>query len=204
MKVFVTGATGFVGTAVINALHERDHEVVGLVRDANKGQALEQLGVTLVVGDMLKPASYEGVVSTVDAVIHTAQYGIQGRFTRKKFEQIEQADVLMTRTLARACLAHNKKLLYTSGVFNYGDHGEEWITEQTPLHPSPLGEAHTKVVEELLPLSKAQHLRCYYSLPWLCLRIWWAVQAVLLRHLAKKATAYLWQRPELLESHSRR
>jgi len=33
--------------------------------------------------------AYEGVVPTVDAVIHTAQYGIQGRFTRKKFEQIE-------------------------------------------------------------------------------------------------------------------
>lgn len=159
MKVFVTGATGFVGKAVIKALRVRDHEVVGLVRDANKGQALEQLGVTLVVGDMLKPASYEGVVPTVDAVIHTAQYGIQGRFTRKKFEQIEQADVLMTRTLARACLAHDKKLLYTSGIFNYGDHGDEWITEQTPLHPSPLGEAHTKMVEELLPLFREQHLR---------------------------------------------
>ncbi len=159
MKVFVTGATGFVGKAVIKALRARDHEVVGLVRNANKGQALEQLGVTLIVGDMLKPDSYEGVVPTVDAVIHTAQYGIQGRFTRKKFKQIEQADVLMTRTLARACLAYDKKLLYTSGIFNYGDHGDKWITEQTPLHPSPLGEAHTKVVEELLPLFREQHLR---------------------------------------------
>ena len=158
MKVFVTGATGFVGKAVVKALRQRDHEVVGLVRDANKGQALEQLGVTLVVGDMLNPASYEGVVSTVDAVIHTAQYAIQGRFTRKKFEQIERADILMTRTLARACLAHNKKLLYTSGVFNYGNHGDEWITEQTPLHPSPLGKAHTKVVVELLTFYREQHL----------------------------------------------
>ena len=43
------------------------------------------------IGDMLKLSSYEGVVSTVDAVIHTAQYAIQGRFTRKKLEQIEQA-----------------------------------------------------------------------------------------------------------------
>jgi nucleoside-diphosphate-sugar epimerase len=159
MKVFVTGATGFVGQAVVRALREKNHEVVGLVRDATRGQGLEQLGVTLVVGDMLKPATYEGVVPTVDAVIHTAQYGIQGRFTRKKFKQIEQADMLMTRTLSRACLAHNKRLLYTSGVFNYGDHGDEWITEQTPLHPSPLGEAHTKVVEELLALFREQHLR---------------------------------------------
>jgi nucleoside-diphosphate-sugar epimerase len=159
MRVFVTGATGFVGQAVVRALRQREHAVVGLVRDAYKGQALEQLGATFVVGDMLNPASYEGVVPTVDAVIHTAQYGIQGRFTRKKFAQIEQADVLMSRTLARGCLAHNKKLLYTSGVFNYGDHGDAWITEQTPLHPSPLGEAHTKVVEELLPLALGQHLR---------------------------------------------
>lgn len=55
MKVFVTGATGFVGQAVVRALRRREHEVVGLVRDAHKGQALEQLGATLVVGDMLEP-----------------------------------------------------------------------------------------------------------------------------------------------------
>lgn len=159
MKVFITGATGFVGKAVIKALLQRGHEVVGLVRDASKGQELERLGAAFVVGDMLKPASYEGITSTVDAVIHAAQYSVQGRFTRKKFEQVEQADVLMTRTLSQACLTHNKKLLYTSGVFNYGDHGDEWITEQTPLRPSPLGKAHTRVVEELLPLAREQHLR---------------------------------------------
>lgn len=159
MKVFVTGATGFVGQAVVRELRRREHEVVGLVRDATKGQALEQLGVRPVVGDMLQPATYEGVVPAVDAAIQAAQYGIQGRFTRKKFRQIEQTDVLMTRTLARACLAHGKKLLYTSGVFNYGDHADAWITEQTPLHPSPLGEAHTKVVQELLALYREQHLR---------------------------------------------
>jgi nucleoside-diphosphate-sugar epimerase len=159
MKVFVTGATGFVGKAVIMALLGRGHEVVGLVRDVSKAQALEKLGVTLVVGDMLEPTSYEEVVPTVDAVINTAQYGIHGRFTRKKFAQIDHADELMTRTLARACLAHDKKLLYTSGVFNYGDCGETWITEETLLHPSPLGEAHTKMVNELLPLFREQHLR---------------------------------------------
>ena len=59
MKVFVTGATGFVGQAVVKSLRRRDHEVVGLVLEARKGKALEQLGVTLAVGDMLKPATYE-------------------------------------------------------------------------------------------------------------------------------------------------
>ena len=159
MKIFVTGATGFVGKAVIKALLQRNHEVVGLVRDANKARALEQLGVTLVVGDMLEPDSYEGVVPTVDVVVHTAQYGIQGRLTNKKFAQIEQADLLMAQTLARACLAHNKKMLYTSGIFNYGDHGDEWITEQTPFNPSPLGKAHARVAEELLRMVREEQLR---------------------------------------------
>lgn len=159
MKVFVTGATGFVGNAVVRALLQRGHEVIGLVRDPNKGQTLERLNATFVVGDMLTPASYEGTVAVVDAVVHTAQYSIQGRFTNKKFEQVEQADTLMTRALSHACLTHDKKFIYTSGVFNYGDHGDEWITEQTPLRPSPLGRAHTRVVEELLPLAQKQHLR---------------------------------------------
>lgn len=159
MKIFVTGATGFVGNAVIKALLQRNHEVVGLVRDANKGRALEQLGVTLVVGDMLEPDSYVGVVPTVDVVVHTAQYGIHGRLTNKKFAQIEQADLLMSQTLARASLAHDKKMLYTSGIFNYGDHGDEWITEQTPFNPSPLGKAHARVVEELLRLVREEQLR---------------------------------------------
>ena len=158
MRVFVTGATGFVGKAVVQALLLRQHEVVGLVRDASKGEALARLGVTLAIGDMLTPTSYEGAVAMVDDVVHTAQYSVRGRLTRKKFAQIEQADVVMTRALARACVAHDKKLLYTSGVFNYGDHGEEWITEETPLHPSPLGEAHTKMVEELLVLFREQGL----------------------------------------------
>src|SRR5258708_154817 len=101
MKVFVTGATGFVGSAVVKALRQRGHEVVGLVRDANKGKALEQLGATLAIGDMLQPASYEGIVPTVDVVINAAQFGIQGRFTNKKRTQIEHADELMTRTLSQ-------------------------------------------------------------------------------------------------------
>ncbi len=165
MKVFVTGATGFVGKAVIKALRQRDHEVVGLVRDVNKGKALAQSGVTLAVGDMLNPSTYEGVVQTVDAVIHTAQYGIQGRLTGKKLKQIEQADALMTRTLSEACLEYDKKFIYTSGCFNYGDRGDEWITEETSLLPSPLGEGHTQMVKLLLSLYKEKYLRVIIVAP---------------------------------------
>ena len=45
----------------------------------------------------------------------------------------------MTSALAEACIEHDKVLLYTNGCFGYGDHGEAWITEETPFSPSPMG-----------------------------------------------------------------
>jgi nucleoside-diphosphate-sugar epimerase len=165
MRVFVTGATGFVGKAIVKALLKREHEVVGLVRDAKKANALEKLGVTLVVGDMLEPASYEHVVPTVDGVIHAAQYPIQGRFTKQKIGQMEQADILMTRTLSQACLQHNKTFVYTSSTLTYGDHADRWITEQEPLHAPPIAEGHEQLVKELLPLHRDQHLHVIIIAP---------------------------------------
>jgi nucleoside-diphosphate-sugar epimerase len=165
MRVFVTGATGFVGKAIVKALLQRNHEVVGLVRDVKKGKALEQLGVTLVVGDMLEPTSYEGVVSTVDAVIHAAQSPIQGRFTQQKVRQMEQADILMTQVLSQACLQHDKKFLYTSSCLTYGDQADRWITEQNPLHAPLISEAHEQMVKELLSLHREKHLRVIIIAP---------------------------------------
>jgi hypothetical protein len=52
----------------------------------------------------------------------------------------------MTDTLARACLATATRFIYTSGVFNYGDCGDAWITEDTPFNPSPLGVGHAAEV----------------------------------------------------------
>ena len=165
MRVFVTGATGFVGKAIVKALLHRKHEVLGLVRDAQKAKSLEQLGVTLVVGDMLQPASYENVVPTVDGVIHAAQYPIQGRFTKQKVGQMEQADILMTRTLAQACLQHDKKFVYTSSTLAYGDHADKWISEQDALHAPPIAEGHEQLAKELLTLHQEKHLRVIIIAP---------------------------------------
>ena len=159
MNILVTGATGFVGSAVVRALLGAGHTVTGLVRTPAKAQALEALGMRSAVGDMLEPQTYTPLVKDVDAVIQAAQYGVSGRMTNKKVAQINHADEVMTLALAEACLEHNKVLLYTNGCFGYGDHGDAWITEKTPLSPSPMGVGHAAVVEQLLDLYKTKNLK---------------------------------------------
>ncbi len=149
MRVLVTGATGFVGGAVVRDLVGRGHHVVGLVRDPERARTASPDGVDLRRGDMLQPETYAPLVPEVDAVIHTAQLAVGGRLTTAKSQRLFAADALMTQTLADACVSDGKRLVYTGGCFDWGDHGEDWIDEDTPLTPSPMGQGHARQAEYL-------------------------------------------------------
>jgi nucleoside-diphosphate-sugar epimerase len=159
MKVLLTGATGFVGSAIAHELLRRGHHVIGLVRDPAKAGKLAALGVHLERGDMLEPDTYRPLVAQADAVIHAAQLGVSGRFNQANKQKINAADALMTTTLADECVRHGKKLVYASGCFNYGNHDEEWIDETTAATPSPLGEGHHAMVQYLLDRHQREGLR---------------------------------------------
>lgn len=165
MRIFVTGATGFVGQAVTRALLANSHDVLALVRTPAKAADLEAAGATLATGDMVQPDTYRPLVDEVEAVIHTAQYGTSGRLTRVKLEQVKAADATMTKALAQACLEQHKRLVYTSGCFNYGDHKDAWITEATPETPSPLGEGHHELTKYLLNLHQQAGLEVVILAP---------------------------------------
>lgn len=149
MRVLVTGATGFVGSAVVSRLLAEGHEVEALVRDT--GRARDSLGEapTLRTGDMLSPDTYAPWVGGVDAVVHAAMLSSPGRLTGRRAEQLFEADRVMTVALADECVRHGRRLIYTGGCFDWGDHGEEWIDETTPLTPSPLGMGHVRMARLL-------------------------------------------------------
>ena len=147
-SVFVTGATGFVGAAVVRALVAAGHRVAALVRSPERARLLPA-GVHPVIGDMLRPETYRDAAAAADAVVHTAQVRVQGRVTKRKLARLAAANDVMTAELARVCGDNGSRLVYTSGCFGYGDRGTDLITEDTPLDPSPLGAAHARQVARL-------------------------------------------------------
>jgi NADH dehydrogenase len=70
MRVFVTGATGFVGHEVVASLLARRHHVTAVVRDPAGAADLAAAGVTLVTGDVLEPSSLQRSMPGHDAVVH--------------------------------------------------------------------------------------------------------------------------------------
>ena len=97
-RVLVTGASGFVGSHLAEALAARGDEVVCLVRKTSKTDRLRRLGVRLVSGDVTDPASLAGAVRGVQTVYHVA--GATLVLRRRQYYEVNQQGV---GNVARVC-----------------------------------------------------------------------------------------------------
>lgn len=111
MRVFVTGATGFVGSAVVAELGRRGHQVIGLARSERAARALLQTGIGIHRGDVEVPESLTPILSEVDAVIHTA---FNHDFSR--YLENCEADRRLLDILAGALAGTDKALIATSAT----------------------------------------------------------------------------------------
>ncbi|VXC53745.1 NAD-dependent epimerase/dehydratase family protein [Nocardioides sp. AX2bis] len=128
MKVFLTGATGYVGEAVAGLLVAQGHTVVGLTRDprSSRASALEDAGVRVVAGDVGDAASYRARLAAAEVVIHTVA---DGRRPVKGDERLFD-ELLALRAAGRA-----PHLVYTTGCSVYGAHSHPLLDESTPTDP---------------------------------------------------------------------
>ncbi|MFC5664513.1 NAD-dependent epimerase/dehydratase family protein [Kitasatospora misakiensis] len=124
MKVLLTGATGYIGSAVTDHLHAAGHQVVALTRSAEPqpGRGWD----AQLVGDTADPASLAGAVtSDIEAVIHLAPPSGDA-----------EVDTAVIEALAAPLRGTGRPLVYTSGVWVLGATGEaQEVGEDAPTNP---------------------------------------------------------------------
>lgn len=143
MRIFLTGATGYIGSAVLDAALRANHQVTALVRTPQAADALASRGATPVLGDLKTVKSYRGPAEAHDAYIHTAAD------SSPKREEIDRKalDILLSAASASAKTSP-VSFVYTSGIWVLGSNAQP-MDETAQANPGQLlgwRPAHEQIV----------------------------------------------------------
>ena len=136
MQVFLTGATGFVGSAVLETMIKGGHRVTALARDPEKAERLLAKGATPIIGELGLPKTYVDAVKSADAVVHTALETLPRGIAKDK----EALDIMLGAQM-EASQADGKArvFIYTSSIWVLG-RTVKAAEEDAPLEPLPYSE----------------------------------------------------------------
>ncbi len=134
MRIFLTGATGFIGSRIIPELLEAGHEVLGLTRSDAGAQSLTAAGADAYRGTLEDAGSLRGGAAQADAVIHTA---FDHDFT--KLAANCEKDRRVIEALGSELKGSNRPLIITSGTGMGGARPGQPATEDVfnRDHPNP-------------------------------------------------------------------
>ncbi len=144
MRIFITGGTGLVGSAVLKALIDHGHSVSALARSDEKAEQLSQMGATPIQGDLTDPAHWVPKALEHEGIIQAAA----------TFESnMGDTDIAMVNSLVEhaANLPADTKinLIYTGGCWLYPEAPVIPITERHVLDPLPAFEWMLDSIEHL-------------------------------------------------------
>ena len=152
MRIFITGATGYIGSAVAPALLDRGHEVTALVRPETDSGSLRDRGAVIVAGDLASLPSLADSLGSYDAFLHIAQ------------ANTPEAPAL-NRTALDVFTAQPGFLVYTSGVWVFGNTFDEVVDESSPVNPLPIVAWRPEQEQAALATGRSAVLRpgCVYG-----------------------------------------
>ncbi|MGH9495008.1 MAG: TIGR01777 family oxidoreductase [Candidatus Sulfotelmatobacter sp.] len=130
-RVLVSGASGFIGSALLPALKNTGAQIVRLSRSGSPTPAHDEQMIPWNPAQQLAAEA----VSGFDAVIHLAGESIAGRWSEEKKKKIRESRVIGTRNLAQALAqAKRKPQVFISGsaIGYYGDRADEVLNESSP------------------------------------------------------------------------
>lgn len=129
MRIFLTGATGYIGTSVAEAFNKAGHAVIGLARSDEAAEKLRRIGVEPWRGNLFEPGTIAAAARAADAVIHAATTNDASN---------PSADAATIDAVLGTLAGTGKPFLYTSGLWVHGETKGEVIDERGALNPIPL------------------------------------------------------------------
>ncbi|MEK3800610.1 SDR family oxidoreductase [Peribacillus sp. FSL H8-0477] len=163
MRVFVTGATGYIGSAVIRELLSAGHQVVGLARSDNSAAKLKEVGVESHRGDIDDLDSLRSGAAAADGVIHLAFNhdfaNFDGALTADLHAVEAMGSALEGSGKPFVITTHNNGVAAENVVLSLAEHGVR--TSIVELCPSVHGEGDTGFVPRLIQIAETKGFSAY-------------------------------------------
>ena len=167
MKIFLTGATGFIGSNLINKLLKLNVHLTCYIRNKNNKKELENKGCKVIIGEILDYDKLVDSLKNMDVVIHLVGIGNVSENSEEAYQNYKKINVEGTETLARASIkARVKKFIYLSSIAAMGSKCEGVMDENSKPNPT-IPYEHSKLESELVlqNLSKKSEMQFFILRP---------------------------------------
>ncbi|MEB5698652.1 SDR family oxidoreductase [Klebsiella aerogenes] len=153
MRVFLTGASGFIGSRILTELLTAGHQVTGLARSENSAQVLKKAGADVHRGTLEAPDSIVTAVQYADAVIHTA-------FDHDFHHFVDscEKDQRVIHAIGQALKGSDRPFIITSGT-GIGDDGDTALAREDQFKPDNMNPRVASEIEGNALLAEGVNVR---------------------------------------------